>query len=285
MARYIQRHSLQTRITHAIVALSCIWLMISGTFVFVPKLAELVGGDIMHAIRISHRVVGSLFIIGPLVSAFLAPEGVKRFIAKYTYKWDKDDKEWMLKFVPYMLAPKRMHMPDQKEEKSGQVVADGALIIGAILMAISGAGLWIAIDLAAAPVVIQVLRLVHDIVFILLVVFAIAHIYLGAGIFQPYRGTKRLMWGDGMVEESDAMYHWGKWAREEIAAGNVVDVADGATKQETKAAISKHIRARRRAASAEKLKKKATKKFQIKETFLSKLNATSLQMRGGCFIT
>ncbi|MBQ9690754.1 MAG: cytochrome b/b6 domain-containing protein [Eggerthellaceae bacterium] len=261
MARYIQRHSLQTRITHAVVALSCIWLMISGTFVFVPKLAQIAGGDVMHFMRASHRIVGSILIIVPLVSAISAPQGFKRFVAKYTYKWDKDDKEWMLKFVPYMLGPKRVHMPDQKEEKSGQVVADGALIIGVILMALSGAGLWIAIDLAAAPALIQVLRLVHDIVFILLVVFAIAHIYLGAGVFQPYRGTKRLMWGDGMVEESDALYHWGKWAREEIEKGNVVELPEGVSKSDAKRAIAKFQRDARREAKAEQLKKKAGRKF------------------------
>ena len=50
-----------------------------------------------------------------------------------------------------------------------------------------------------------------------------AHIFLGGGIFQPYRGTHRLMFGDGTVSESDALYHWGHWARKELESGkNVV---------------------------------------------------------------
>ena len=54
--------------------------------------------------------------------------------------------------------------------------------------------------------------------------FGLAHIFLGAGIFQPYRGTAKLMFGDGTVSESDALYHWGHWARKEIASGkNVVE--------------------------------------------------------------
>lgn len=32
--------------------------------------------------------------------------------------------------------------------------------------------------------------------------------YLGLGIFTPYRGTVRLMFGDGKVSETDAVYHW-----------------------------------------------------------------------------
>ena len=37
--REIQRHSLQTRLTHGTVAIACIWLAMSGLFVFVPALA------------------------------------------------------------------------------------------------------------------------------------------------------------------------------------------------------------------------------------------------------
>ena len=60
----------------------------------------------------------------------------------------------------------------------------------------------------------------------LIAVFGLAHIFLGAGIFQPYRGTAKLMFGDGTVSESDALYHWGHWARKEIATGeNVVEKA------------------------------------------------------------
>ena len=67
------------------------------------------------------------------------------------------------------------------------------------------------------------IRLLHDIFFLLLVVFVIAHIYLGAGIFQPYKRSLRTMWGDGKISESDALYHWGKWAREEIEEGRVYE--------------------------------------------------------------
>ena len=67
-------------------------------------------------------------------------------------------------------------------------------------------------------------RLLHDVFFFLTVFVGIAHIYLGAGIFQPYRGTARIMFGDGKVSESDAAYHWGYWANEEIALGKNVTV-------------------------------------------------------------
>lgn len=223
MARYIKRHSLQARITHGIFAISCILLAISGLFVFIPALAAAVPAEVTFVIRISHRVLGIVFILVPIISAITAPKGVAHLLKNYLAKWDKDDVTFMKKFVPYMLGPKRVHMPDQHEVKSGQRIADGALIFGAIAIAVSGVFLIVAQN----ATLLLVMRLVHDIAFLWLCIFGIAHIFLGAGIFQPYRGTSRLMFGDGKVEESDALYHWGHWAREEIEKGdNIVEEDD-----------------------------------------------------------
>ena len=45
MTRYIQRHSLLTRVTHGVAAIACILLAFTGLFVFVPSL----GGGIMRS--------------------------------------------------------------------------------------------------------------------------------------------------------------------------------------------------------------------------------------------
>ena len=123
-----------------------------------------------------------------------------------------------------MLGPKRVHMPDQDEVKSGQRFADGMLILGGLAMAVSGLVLWLGTSVFQAPSeILGIMRVVHDIFFLVLVIFVIAHAYLGAGVFQPYRGLYRLMFGNGQVRESDALYHWGFWAREEIEEGkNIV---------------------------------------------------------------
>lgn len=217
MARYIQRHSRMTRIVHNVNMVCCLWLMISGLFVFAPPLGNLVGADVVQGLRISHRIVGVIFILNPLVAIIASPKGFGRFIEKYTKKWDDDDKNWLKLFVKYMFTSKTTHMPDQDEVKSGQVVADGALMICGFFMGVSGLLMWLGTSVWAFPAwLLSAMHLIHVIVFIVLVVFTIAHIYLGLGIFQPYRRTKRLMFGDGKVSESDALYHWGKWARKEI---------------------------------------------------------------------
>lgn len=219
--RVIPRHSKQTRFTHGVVAIACIWLAISGLFVFVPALANAFPG-VSQAMRVSHRIVGAIFILVPVISAITAPQGFKAFCKKYFKKWTPEDFEFMKKFVPYMLGPKKVHMPDQDEVKSGQAVADGFMIFCGLLMAVSGVVLWLGTSVwHAGAGAIMVMRLLHDLGFILLIVFGLAHIYLGAGVFQPYRGMARVMWKDGKIPESDALYHWGFWARKEIEEGNV----------------------------------------------------------------
>ncbi|MEG2616122.1 MAG: cytochrome b/b6 domain-containing protein [Raoultibacter sp.] len=223
MTRFIQRHSFLARFTHDVTIICCIYLMISGLFVFIPPLAVALPANVIFVIRMSHRVIGVVFVVMPLVAALIAPKGVKRVFRNLFAKWDKDDVAWMKKFVPYLFAPKKIHMPDQHETKSGQRFADGMLWLGGFAMAITGVVLLLGTTvIAMSPTVLLVMRTIHDIFFIVLVVFALAHIYLGAGIFQPYRGTYTLMFGDGKVSESDALYHWGHWAREELESGEHV---------------------------------------------------------------
>ena len=222
--RFIQRHSIVTRIAHCTVAVACVWLAISGLFVFIPALAE-ASPDLARFMKISHRVVGCIFIIAPIFGAIASPKGVVAFFKKYFTKWTPEDVEFMKKFVPYMLNAKKVHMPDQDEVKSGQRIADGMLVIGGLCMAVSGLVLWLGTSiLPASSGLLTFMRFVHDLFFLVMVVFVIAHIFLGAGIFQPYRGgTIKTMFGNGQVSEANALYHWGFWAREELEDGeNIV---------------------------------------------------------------
>lgn len=223
--RYIKRHGILARITHDTVALCCIWLAFSGLFVFVPSLAAWAGADAVFFMRMSHRVIGVVFVAVPLIAAIAAPRGVGHMVGSMTEKWDSDDKKWMKLFVPYLFMARWIHMPDQREIKSGQRFADGMILLLGIVMGLSGVGLLV--DETILPLGLTahgVLLFVHDLGFFGLTVFGLAHIFLGAGIFQPYRGTARLMFGDGYVSESDALYHWSHWARKEIEDGkNVVE--------------------------------------------------------------
>lgn len=223
--RYIKRHSLQARLTHGIAVIACILLCLSGCFVFIPPLAQMVGSDVVFVFRMVHRVCGIIFVVVPLFSAIASPKGVGHIFKNLFAKWTSDDKKWMALFFPYLFLAKWIHMPDQDEVKSGQRFADGMLWLFGLLMAVTGVILLIGeLGLALGTTVHGVLLFLHDFGFLMIAVFGLAHIFLGAGIFQPYRGTHKLMFGNGMVSESDAIYHWGHWARKEITEGkNVVE--------------------------------------------------------------
>ena len=222
--RYIKRHSLQARLTHGITIAACILLCISGLFVFVPALAAAVGADTVFAIRMSHRVIGVIFVAVPLISALLAPKGVVHIFKNLFDRCDSDDKKWMMLFFPYLFMAKWIHMPDQREVKSGQRFADGMLWFAGALMGITGLILVAGSTIVDLGTGYGVVLFLHDLGFLLIAVFGLAHIFLGGGIFQPYRGTYKLMFGNGLVSEADALYHWGHWARKEIASGkNVVE--------------------------------------------------------------
>lgn len=222
MTRYIQRHSLFARLVHGTVAVSCMLLILSGVVVFVPSVAQAVGSGVVQFLRLLHRIFAVSFIAAPLVGLIVAPKGFVHIVKNLTEKWDADDKKFMALFPKYLFAPKTTHMPPQHEVKSGQRLADGALILAAIAIAISGIILWAGIYVS--PEVFGIALLTHDVAFFAIVLIMLTHIYLGAGIFEPYRGLVRLMWGDGMVAEGPARYHWGYWAEEELASGkNVIE--------------------------------------------------------------
>ncbi len=211
----VQRTSLQARITHGVVAISCILLAISGLFVFCPPLAAAVGPNVTLAARMCHRVLGLIFCIVPIVSMIIAPKGALHIIKKNTVKWDHDDKMWLALFLPYLFTCKWLHMPDASETKSGQRVSDGAIIVLAFLMGITGlvltgntVGLYSLGTTAHA-----VWLFLHDLGFFLICIMGMAHILLGGGIIGPYRGMHRVMFGDGSLSEGEAIYHWAHWVR------------------------------------------------------------------------
>ena len=216
--RYIQRQSMYARSLHWIHTIACLSLYVTGLILFIPSLAAAVGVTTVQGARIIHRVMAAIFIIAPVASVFIQPKGFVHVLKGWFFKWDDKDKEFMAKFAKYLFFGGKEHMPDQKYMKSGQAVADIPVVLLSIAIALSGIVLvWP--DFFGGGSIVRWSLLIHDGVMVLLGVMMIAHIYIGAGIFQPYRGSGRIMFGDGKVSEADALYHWGTWAREVLKAG------------------------------------------------------------------
>ena len=236
ITKYIKRHSVLARITHGVVAISCILLAISGLFVLITAWNNGVGSEFTIAMRWTHRLLAIPFILIPLLAIIISPKGFVHLFKNNIFgKWDADDRTFAMRFIPYLFAPGKVHMPPQREVKSLQRVADGTLLFAGVFAAISGMILWLNTGLLPggewayhfSQSTLLTAKIVHDISFIVIIVFGLGHIYLGAGIFEPYHGTLNLMFGNGKIKEADAAYHWGYWANNELAIGkNVVEVKD-----------------------------------------------------------
>ncbi len=222
MTRYIQRHSLLKRVIHGIHTVACLFLIASGVVIFIPAVGRAVGPEFVQFVRITHRFFAVIFIGGPLVGLVVAPKGFVHIVQNLTAKWDDDDKKFMALFAKYLFVPKTTHMPKQHAVKSGQRLSDAALILAAVLISVTGVVLWA--GAYVSPQVFAIALLLHDVAFVLVSIIMVVHVYLGAGVWQPYRGLGRLMFGNGRVTEAEARYHWGHWAEEELASGkNVIE--------------------------------------------------------------
>ena len=144
ITKYIQRHSVLARITHGVVAISCILLAITGLFVMITAWNNGVGSEFTIAMRWTHRLLAIPFILIPLLAIIISPKGFVHLFKNNIFgKWDADDRTFAMRFIPYLFAPGKVHMPPQREVKSLQRVADGTLLFAGVFAAISGMILWL----------------------------------------------------------------------------------------------------------------------------------------------
>ena len=226
--KYIKRHDIYARIAHWAYAVGGIVLGITGLFLFIPGLGRAVGIEGLTVTTILHRVFGVLFIAVPLATSILRPANPIHTFKNLFAKWDADDIDFMKKFAFYLFNPKKYHMPKQQFIKSGQRISDLIMYLLILGIAVSGVLLWVGSNVLPLWL-FRFSLFIHDLCFFGMGLLFVVHVYLGAGVFQPYRRSASLMMGDGMVSESDALYHWGHWANEELASGKnvvVVEVPD-----------------------------------------------------------
>jgi formate dehydrogenase subunit gamma len=191
----------------------------------VPGLGNLLGNGVLTVSTISHRIFGVLFIVIPVISYIAKPSNVKHIVHNLFMRWDTDDKNFMKYFGFYLFNPKKYHMPKQQFVKSGQRMSDIVMYLIIIGIAVSGVLLMLGTT-AIGYTWFSIALFIHKLTFMGMFILFWIHIYLGAGMFQPYRRISRVMFGDGYVSESDALYHWGHWAEAELASGENVKIVE-----------------------------------------------------------
>ncbi len=132
---------------------------------------------------------------------------------KEIFTWEgRDDTESLKKFPAYLFNAKT-ELPPQGKLKGGQKFGDWFILGSSLLIAVSGIVMYF--DASFPRALVQWMYPLHELSMIVIGVFLLIHIYLGAGIFEPYRGMGRAMFGDGTVSYNQAEYHWPKWAKEQ----------------------------------------------------------------------
>lgn len=223
MTKYIKRHDSMKRMWHWSNIISGLFLAVTGAFLFIPGLGAVLGFDALHVGQIIHRVFAVVFVGVGVISFIIRPSNLIHSMRHIFAPWNEDDKRFMKDFFPYLFNPSKYHLPKQDFVKSGQRVSDFFMYLILFFISVTGIILWAG---AAVPVWLFSLALFgHDLCFFGFSVLILIHVYLGGGIFKPYERVPDLMLGSGYVRESDALYHWGHWAEDELETGrNVIDV-------------------------------------------------------------
>lgn len=207
--REIPRFTIRERSVHWIVALSFVFLMLTGLAFFSPKLfwlASLFGGGQFS--RILHPWVGIFFVV-----IFLAL-GVPWLRDMIVQPWDW---EWLARWRDY-LTHREETLPEAGRFNAGQKALFWTQAVSGLLLLLSGIPLWNAelfgIQLWSPKSFPAGLRgfsiLIHEVAALAAIVAFIAHIYMA--LFQVKGALKGMT--RGFVTRGWARVHHGRWYRE-----------------------------------------------------------------------
>ncbi|WP_313301806.1 formate dehydrogenase subunit gamma [Diaphorobacter sp.] len=194
----LQRYTASERLNHWVVGICFILLALSGLAFFHPAfypLVQLFGGGTWT--RILHPYVGVVMFLFFLVM-------VIRFAGLNII--EKRDVEW-LKSVNKMVDGDDHDMPEQGKYNGGQKLLFWGLVLGMLVMIVSGVLMWRAwLDLPVT--VVRIASVLHAVAAVWMIGLIILHVY--AAIWT--RGTIRAMMY-GTVTRAWAKQHHRGWYR------------------------------------------------------------------------
>ncbi|MDQ3783855.1 MAG: formate dehydrogenase subunit gamma [Actinomycetota bacterium] len=197
----IARYTLFDRLVHWLVALSFIYLMLSGLALGYPRMAwlyDILGGG--QTVRWLHPVAGVVFTFGILLMVFAWTRQML---------WRKVDSQWA-RSLPIYVREGHIDL-DIGKYNAGQKGYYWFSIVTGLLLFLSGIPLWL--PGLVSPGWGQLFRLVHHALFLLTVGGFIVHVYMSSVMFP---GTFSSM-TTGRVSRRWAAYHHPSWFRDQEA--------------------------------------------------------------------
>lgn len=195
----IVRYTVGERVVHWVVALSFLYLLLSGLALFYPPfywLAGLLGGG--PVIRVWHPVVGVVFF-GALVVMLLMWARDMRLEAH--------DREWLRHLRDYAAGDEEQ-VPPSGRFNAGQKLLFYLQFVAGVVLLLSGVVLWF--PLSFGRVLREASFIVHDLAAIAAMGALILHVYMGVFVI---RGSWQAM-TRGTVTRRWAEAHHGRWYRQ-----------------------------------------------------------------------
>jgi formate dehydrogenase subunit gamma len=197
----IVRHRLATRLIHWSVSVTFLIALFSGMPIWTPLfgwMAALVGG--LHTARVIHPYAGVLFFIASIFQFF-------HWLPDMHFR--SEEKGWfgptLLRYMRWETEPS----PAEGKYNGGQKMFFYAACLAALGLLLTGIPIWFPLQFPSL-LLRETCILLHDIIFILLTVSVVGHIYLGTAA-EP--GTFRAM-TRGTVTRAWARFHHPGWFRD-----------------------------------------------------------------------
>lgn len=195
----VERFSRWERFIHWLVAVSFVYLFLSGLGVYTPKFSWLLvvlGGREFAAWL--HPIMGIVYSVGVF---FMFLKWAKDFVLT------PEDIQW-LKNVKHYIKGEEEKLPEVGKYNAGQKIFGLTVFIGSAIFLITGLIMWFPLSFPIG--LARVAIFLHDVAFIVVGAGFIVHVYMGTvGVPGSLSGMIT-----GKVSALWAMSHHPKWFRE-----------------------------------------------------------------------
>ncbi|HCF71589.1 MAG TPA: formate dehydrogenase [Syntrophomonas sp.] len=204
----VLKHSEQTRTMHWIHLLCFLILGLTGIGFYFDSagISNLFGGEANASLV--HRWAGVLFTAGPAIYILLNFERFSKFIDTIS-SFTKDDISWLKTMGGYIPFIKVENPPPQDKYNAGQKLLGGIIIIGCLLMILTGFPMWLWRHLVPAAF-LAICYSIHLWVAVILILAIAGHFFLAA-IHPKSRVEFASMMLDGYIDAEISAHHNAKW--------------------------------------------------------------------------
>lgn len=205
----VLRYRRNQRMVHALLASSFVLLLLTGLVLLWEPLGFLARGGNS---RWLHRVAAVGFMAVPL-AYLLADRGGAKELLIDSFRYDKDDVEWLKHMYRYAMGHAR-EMPPQGRLNAGQKLHHAAVIVVAAAIVVSGLLMWF-FQPSLGDAGLSLAALVHDLSMLALTLLLVGHLYF-TFVYKALSGMT-----SGWVPEEEARLEHAKWVAELEASGEL----------------------------------------------------------------